>query len=358
MRRQSVVVIGSTPISHKICKEAYGSKRFDLIGRIGDDIFDSGAVRNFTDIDSVICEKKPDIIVNCIHGKNNLKLNDYKGSVLHGRDFYEMANKKSFLEDLKLDLSEPLEWTDNKSKFGRRLLSVVVSIITLLMIFPLLLLISVLVKSTSRGPLFFKQKRVGYKDRIFTIYKFRTMTVAKKGDGDVWNRNSSQRITSVGKFLRASHLDELPQIFNVLKGDMNLVGPRPEMAENVDTMKEQIPNYNLRHLVRPGITGWAQVKYRYAVSKRDVVEKLRYDLYYVRNACVWFDVKILFMTFGVVYTELKNINNIIAYCDQKLSLDPTSELPLIKKQKPVKEINIDVVWNGIEYAGYKGVKIN
>lgn len=145
-------------------------------------------------------------------------------------------------------------------------------------------LIALLIKLDSKGPVFYSQIRIGRWSRKFRMYKFRTMTIgAEDGTGAVWAAENDPRVTTIGRFMRRSRIDELPQLYNVLRGDMSLIGPRPERPEFVHELEKEIPHYGNRHLVKPGITGWAQVKFRYGASHDDAIEKLRYDLYYVAN---------------------------------------------------------------------------
>ncbi len=159
---------------------------------------------------------------------------------------------------------------------------------------PLMLLLSILIKSTSPGPVIFSQERVGFRNRIFTLYKLRTMIDhAEDQSGPVFSTEEDDRVTPVGRFLRATRLDELPQIYNVLRGDLSIVGPRPERPYFVQLFQEEMPEYNLRHLVKPGITGLAQVAGHYATNTRD---KLRYDLYYVSDYSLLMDFRIVLLT--------------------------------------------------------------
>jgi len=152
-----------------------------------------------------------------------------------------------------------------------------------IILLPLFILISLCIRITSRGPIIYKQTRVGKHEHLFPIYKFRTMVADAEKHGPQWAQENDPRITFIGKILRFSHLDELPQIYNVIKGDLSFVGPRPERPEFVKTLKEEIPHYELRHIVKPGITGWAQVNYRYGSSVKDSYIKLQYDMYYVKE---------------------------------------------------------------------------
>lgn len=182
-------------------------------------------------------------------------------------------------------------------KFIKRLMDVALSLFILLLTLPFMIVLAVLIRITSEGPAVFRQKRVGKYDRVFTMYKFRTMHVdAETGSGPVWAAENDPRITPLGYWLRKLRLDELPQFFNVLKGDMSLVGPRPERPYFVEQFKKKIPLYSRRLRVRPGITGWAQVKWKYDESLEDVLEKTKYDLFYVENISLKMDFKILINT--------------------------------------------------------------
>jgi len=186
-------------------------------------------------------------------------------------------------------------------KFFKRMMDIILSLVILIPTLPVMLVIALLIRMTSKGPAIFRQKRVGKYDRVFTMYKFRTMFIdAEKESGPVWASDNDPRITPVGYWLRKLRLDELPQFFNVLKGDMSLVGPRPERPYFVEQFKKSIPLYSRRLRVRPGITGWAQVKWKYDENLEDVKEKTKYDLFYVENISLKMDFKILFNTIMTV----------------------------------------------------------
>jgi exopolysaccharide biosynthesis polyprenyl glycosylphosphotransferase len=166
---------------------------------------------------------------------------------------------------------------------------------------PLMVLVAVLVRLTSRGPALFRQRRVGLHGRIFTLYKFRSMHQdAEAGTGAVWASRHDPRVTPLGRWLRRLRLDELPQLLNVLRGEMSIVGPRPERPEFVATLSEQIPFYRQRHHVKPGITGWAQVNHRYGDTLEDTITKLEYDLYYIKHLAPALDAYIIFHTLKVM----------------------------------------------------------
>ena len=166
---------------------------------------------------------------------------------------------------------------------------------------PVMLLVALLIRLTSRGPVVYRQRRVGLRGRAFELYKFRSMYVdAESGTGAVWAIRDDPRITPLGRWIRRLRLDELPQFFNVLKGDMAIVGPRPERPEFVRTLTEQIPFYGQRHAILPGITGWAQVNHKYGDSIEDTATKLEFDLYYLKNMTFSLDTYIIFQTLKVM----------------------------------------------------------
>ncbi|MGA8509533.1 MAG: TIGR03013 family XrtA/PEP-CTERM system glycosyltransferase [Candidatus Sulfotelmatobacter sp.] len=183
----------------------------------------------------------------------------------------------------------------------RRLLNFSVALIAMLVSLPLLPFIVLAVKLGSPGPALYRQQRVGRRGKVFYCYKFRTMRQDAEADtGATWAADDDPRITRVGRFLRSSRLDEIPQLWCVLKGDMHFVGPRPERPEFVEWLSKEIPYYVVRHVVRPGITGWAQVQYKYGNTLEDAREKLQYDLFYIKNASIGLDVLIMFQTIKIV----------------------------------------------------------
>ena len=185
----------------------------------------------------------------------------------------------------------------------KRFVDVVAACIGLVITAPVLALIALAVKLDSNGPVWYLQERVGRFGDLFQMYKFRTMRVDAEAAGPVWaGGDEDPRVTRLGKFLRRSHLDELPQLFNVLTGDMSLVGPRPERLCFVEQLDRAIPRYDERLLIQPGMTGLAQVHYRYDQTIADVKRKLRFDLLYVKRMCLMLDARILAWTFIVVMT--------------------------------------------------------
>jgi exopolysaccharide biosynthesis polyprenyl glycosylphosphotransferase len=185
----------------------------------------------------------------------------------------------------------------------RRFIDFTGAFILMILFLPLFLLVALAIKLESRGSVLYSQIRVGKDEKPFRIFKFRSMVQdAEKKSGPVWAQKRDPRITKMGRIMRATRLDELPQLMNILKGDMSFIGPRPERPFFVDTFKQQIPLYTGRLSCKPGVTGWAQVRWRYDESLEDVKEKLKYDLYYVNNHSFWLDLKIFFLTISTVIT--------------------------------------------------------
>jgi len=183
----------------------------------------------------------------------------------------------------------------------KRLMDIFISFLILIVSSPIIFLTSIAIKIDSKGPIFFKQERLGQNGKPFNVLKFRSMIVdAEKYSGPVWSQKDDPRVTRMGKFVRRARIDEIPQMINVLKGEMSLVGPRPERAFFVDKLSKEIPYYKRRLKVRPGVTGWAQIKHKYDETIEDVKIKLRYDLFYIENMSIRMDFKILLRTVYVV----------------------------------------------------------
>lgn len=185
-------------------------------------------------------------------------------------------------------------------QFIRRIVSILVSSIALAVCLPFLPIIALAVRLSSPGPIMFRQTRVGLRGKHFVIYKFRSMGQNAEAGGAVWAKKNDPRVTRVGMFLRKTRLDEIPQLWNVLRGDMGFVGPRPERPEFVQWLVSQIPYYNLRHMIRPGLTGWAQVRYQYGASVEETKQKLEYDLYYLKHMTIGLDLLIMFETIKTI----------------------------------------------------------
>lgn len=185
-------------------------------------------------------------------------------------------------------------------KTEKRILDVAIASLLLLLSLPLFILAALAIYLESGGPILYRQQRVGLRGQVFDIFKFRSMRVDAERNGPVWAAQGDSRTTRIGRIIRRFRIDELPQLLNVLKGDMSFVGPRPERPEFVADLSRAIPYYELRHHVKPGITGWAQISYPYGASIKDAREKLQYDLYYLKNYSIFLDINILLQTAQVI----------------------------------------------------------
>lgn len=223
--------------------------------------------------------------------------------VVDAPSFYEQMTGKLLLENITPSwfiFSHGFKAT-LLLRLMKRMVDLFCASIGLLLVLPFIPLIALVIRIDSPGPIFFRQTRVGEGETLFNLFKFRSMRQdAESGTGAVWAQTKDPRVTKVGEFLRLSRIDEIPQLYNVLRGDMSLVGPRPERPEFVKKLTEVIPYYSERHYVKPGVTGWAQVRYSYGASIEDAIEKLRYDLYYIKHLSLIFDILIIMETVKVV----------------------------------------------------------
>ncbi len=185
-------------------------------------------------------------------------------------------------------------------EFAKRIFDIMAAVILGIPTLALIPLMTILIKSESPGPVFYRHARVGKNGKIFEIAKFRSMVKDAEKNGARWADEKDERITNVGKILRKTRIDELPQLWNVLKGEMSFIGPRPERPEFIDELQKQIPHYAMRHLIKPGLTGWAQIKFPYGASVEDAMEKLQYDLYYIKNRSLVLDLAITARTIASV----------------------------------------------------------
>ena len=224
--------------------------------------------------------------------------------VLDLSSFYELVFRKIPLRET--DEAWFLENHIGQGKFYddlKRGMEVISAVFLSIVLSPLLIVIAILVRITSRGPSIYRQARIGEQEKPFTLFKFRTMKADAERGGAQWAQPNDARSTPIGRFLRYAHLDELPQLANILKGDLSFVGPRPERPEFVTLLEEKVPHYKIRHLVRPGITGWAQINYRYGASVEDAEEKLQYDIYYLKNRSLILDVAIILKTIKSFFVQ-------------------------------------------------------
>ncbi len=220
-------------------------------------------------------------------------------------DLYELLSRK-----IPIDFIDH-SWFLKNLKEGKKKIydnikiieDIVFTSLIILITSPFWLIFPILIKLEDKGPVFYKQKRVGKDKKVFWLWKFRSMKRGAEKKKAVWAKKEDQRVTKVGRFLRRSHLDEIPQMLNVLKGDISLVGPRPERPEFVKKLEKEIPHYHLRHIIKPGFSGWGQINFRYARSVMDSHEKFQYDLYYIKNRSLLLDLGILLKTFQIFFKK-------------------------------------------------------
>ncbi|MES3032197.1 MAG: exopolysaccharide biosynthesis polyprenyl glycosylphosphotransferase [Patescibacteria group bacterium] len=251
----------------------------------------------------------PDIVV--ISGDEGAEFNKIYALVKKGifvytiNNFYEEMFQKMPTEILgKNEIIEYISENKTIFNFMKRILDIALSFALIILLSPVFVLTAIIVKLTSKGPALFKHQRISLNDTEFTIYKFRSMYLNSEKNGAVWTKDNKKdsRITPVGKFIRETHLDEIPQLINILKGDISFVGPRPERPEFIRNLKQDILYYDLRHTVKGGLTGWAQVNYKYGSSTEDAREKLKYDFYYIKNRNIFFDIIIILKTIAKIFT--------------------------------------------------------
>jgi exopolysaccharide biosynthesis polyprenyl glycosylphosphotransferase len=230
--------------------------------------------------------------------------NDYHLDHINTADSLGVINPTTPVSDYLVFSQLLVSKRPSNEVFGKRLFDIVMSLLILVLMSPVMLSTMALIwlSTFGRDPVFYRQVRVGHKGHEFYVLKFRSMRVDAETSGPQMAGVNDSRVTSIGRFIRSTRIDELPQLLNVLMGEMSLVGPRPERPEFVSSFQKQINGYALRHQVKPGITGWAQVRYPYGETVEDAANKLYYDLSYIRRKSLWLDILILFQTIPVVLT--------------------------------------------------------
>ncbi|MBI2024708.1 MAG: sugar transferase [Candidatus Harrisonbacteria bacterium] len=269
--------------------------------------------KEFDHLAQIILNSKINLIVVPAHIKKNSKAARliYKNMV-SGIEVWDLAALyEKVFQKLPLAELEEVWFLENLSKshkiyeFFKRPIEFLLAVVFSVVLLPVSILISILIALTSRGPIIYKQTRSGQNEHDFMIYKFRTMQFDAEKSGPQWAVTKDSRVTTIGKILRKSHLDELPQLWNIIRGELSFVGPRPERPEFVSQLKKDVPYFELRLLVRPGITGWAQINYKYGASIEDAYEKLQYDMYYLKNRSLALDFLILLRTVKYLFTSHK-----------------------------------------------------
>jgi sugar transferase (PEP-CTERM system associated) len=321
--RERLLLVGTGAAAVELAREMFERRHefgVEIVGfvdhdpaRVGAPVLNPGVIGAVDDIPSIVRARKVDrVVVSLADARGKLPVEKLLEMKLDGVTFdhlasvYEEYTGKIAVENLRPSwfiFSRGFKKSRLVSA-SKRFLDVTLTAIGLVITLPVFALLALAVRLTSAGPALYLQRRVGQRGRIFTIHKFRTMRAnAEAETGPVWASKDDPRMTSIGRFLRRTRLDELPQLWNVLRGDMSLVGPRPERPEFVTDLTKQIPFYGQRHIVRPGLTGWAQVRYTYGATTEDALQKLQYDLFYIKNMSLALDLFIMAKTVKTVVTR-------------------------------------------------------
>jgi len=311
---ERVLILGTGPAAKLVARQIGLQHDFGyrLVGFVGDESIasaDGPILGPTTDLAHLIAYHRVDrIVVALTDGRGRLPVQELLQAKLsgvrveEGATTYERLTGKVLLDDLKpswLIFSDGFR-ASRSTRVVKRALDVIFATIGLVLGAPLMLLTVVAIRLDSSGPVLYRQERVGARGRTFTLLKFRSMRTDAEAGTPVWASSNDARATRVGRFIRMTRLDELPQLWNVLRGEMSFVGPRPERPFFVEKLTAALPFYAERHSVRPGVTGWAQVKYHYGSSIEDAEEKLRFDLYYIKHLSIAFDLSIVIDTVKVI----------------------------------------------------------
>ena len=319
--RERLLLIGTSASAIDLARELHDRREelgAEIVGFIDADpaaveseVFSPGVVGAVEDIPAIVRDRLVDrVVVSLVDARGKLPMDKLLDMKLSGVTFdhlatvYEEYTGKIAVENLRpswLIFSTGFKKT-RWMVAAKRSADVVASLIGLVLALPLMLLVALAVRISSAGPVIYRQSRVGQHGRVFTIHKFRSMRAdAEAETGAVWAKaGCDPRVTPIGRLLRRARLDELPQLWNVLRGDMSFVGPRPERPEFVGELTRDIPFYGLRHVVRPGVTGWAQIRYTYGTSVEDAMQKLQYDLFYIKNLSLSLDAYVILETIKTV----------------------------------------------------------
>lgn len=307
--RSRIILIGNTSSLQDISSylQIHPHAGYDVLAWIKD----VPSPQQFQELSQLVIGNAIDLIVvppDYHHGDALLmrliyRLLPLRVDIIDASDFYELLFRTIPLDDLRE--SWFIEKITTRRFFYdsvKRILDIILSLFLLVLLFPLALLIALFITLTSRGPVLYTQARVGINETLFTLYKFRTMRANADAEGPLWATPRDTRVTAFGALLRYAHLDEIPQLINILRGDISFVGPRPERAELVETYRK-LPYYEVRHIIKPGLTGWAQINYRPSASLEEAYEKLKYDIYYIKNRSLVFDILITIKTIRLFFVR-------------------------------------------------------
>jgi sugar transferase (PEP-CTERM system associated) len=319
--RERLLLVGTSPAAVSLARELHEHRHelgVEIVGfvdadpaLIGTRVVNPGVIGLIDDIPAIVRDRSVDrVVVSLSDARGKLPMEKLLEMKLDGVTFDHLASVyEQYMGKIAVENLRP-SWLIFSAGFRKsrvvaaykRAVDIVVSSLGLAVGLPVMAAIALAIKLTSPGQVFYHQRRVGRLGRVFTVHKFRTMvTDAEATTGPVWAaKDGDTRVTPIGHWLRRARLDELPQFWNVLKGEMSLVGPRPERPEFVEDLTRAIPYYGQRHVVRPGVTGWAQVRYTYGASTEDALQKLQYDLYYIKNSSIALDFFIIFDTIKTV----------------------------------------------------------
>ena len=319
--RERLLLVGTNAAALALARELFERRQelgVSIVGfidpdptKVGQPMLNPGVIGTIEDIPSIVRARAVDrVVVSLADARGKLPMDKLLEMRLergvafdHLASVYEEYTGKIAVENLRPSwfvFSEGFRKTW-ALRAAKRVLDLICATVGGVVLLPVMAIVAAAVKLTSPGPVFYHQRRVGLHGRLFTAHKFRSMCQdAEATTGAVWATSNDARVTGVGRFLRRTRLDEVPQLWNVIVGDMSLVGPRPERPEFVAQLQKSIPFYGIRHGVRPGITGWAQVKYTYGASEEDALEKLQYDLFYLKHLTIAFDLFVLFLTIKTV----------------------------------------------------------
>jgi sugar transferase (PEP-CTERM system associated) len=316
---ERVLILGTDLQAVAVAREIIQrrGRGYEVIGFVGHDfalvgksLINPRVIGVMDDLEELVRRRRPDRIVVALSDLRDkapldlllrLKVRD-EIQVEEASRFFERLTGKvntDHLQNGRMVFAETGRWARPYRRL-RRAFDVVSSLIGMALSLPLMILTAVAIRVESPGPVFYTQERVGLHGRKFRIFKFRSMQDDAEAQGPVWACENDPRVTRVGRIIRRLHIDETPQFFNILRGEMSLIGPRPERTEFVERLEKRIPYYSERHLVKPGLTGWAQVSYPYGASYEDAREKHQYDLYYIKNQSPLLDAIILLETARVV----------------------------------------------------------
>jgi sugar transferase (PEP-CTERM system associated) len=312
---ERILIVGSGPFAIEIARETLGrpDAGFRVVGfvdsdpaLVGQSLINPKVIGLTSELGALVKSENIDRIVVAIGDRRGqfptqelLRLSlSGDVSIEESASFYERLTGRVLLDMIRPSwlIFSSRGQRVRTSEVARAIMHRTIALVGATISLPIAIVTAILIKIDSRGPVLYKQERVGKNGRVFTLMKFRSMRIDAEKDGPVWAKNEDERMTRVGRIIRKIRVDEVPQFWNILRGDMNFVGPRPERPHFVAQLAQEIPFYEQRHLISPGLTGWAQIKYPYGASIEDAKQKLQYDLYYIKNQNMTLDATILFET--------------------------------------------------------------